>query len=794
MNNEKIFQILVEKQSLVGVYLFTEKYFLYVNDTLARIFGYKKEELIRKKGPIDLTHPDDRPLVRQNIHKRISGEIEAIRYIFKGIRKDGTMIYCMAFGQRTIYKGHAAVIGMLIDITENIKRQERAKRLYTLLYAIRDISELIAREEDKEILIKKSCERLFKTHIYHGVWVALQDEKKLKMAIEGKVFKPLAKTIEENKPPLCIQRLFKHSKIAVTITEDDCKKCPLAKTCDRENFIIIRLEHKKNIYGWLAVCFGNTLDKEENALLEELAKDIAFALYNIEQEKIIKENEQFLQNIFDGIQDGISILDRDFNVIRVNKWMEMMYATEMPLVGRKCYEIYQKRQSPCPSCPSILSIRTGKPHVSIVPYPSFANPVRWIELSSFPLRDIDGEIIGVIEHVKDITRRKKAEEEKEKLQTQLLHAQKMEAIGTLAGGIAHDLNNLLTPIIGYSELLLFQTQEPVKEKIESIKRAAEKAASLTRQLLAFSRKQIFRPKLLDLNALVIDAKKMLERLIGENIQLITKLEPELKIINADESQIEQVLVNLIVNARDAMPEGGEIIIETSNVELDKQYCRLHHEAHPGQFVCLTVKDTGIGMDEKTKQRIFEPFFTTKGTKGSGLGLAVTHGIIKQHKGWIEVYSERNKGSTFKIYLPVSEEGKKFISVKERDFLLEELQGQGERILLVEDNEAIRKFAMDILVKNGYTVFGARNAKEALDIFEREKGNFHLIFTDIVLPDKSGLMLIELLLLHKPQLKVLLTSGYIDKVDWTTVREKGFYFLQKPYSMINLLKNVKKAIS
>ncbi|MBM4322940.1 MAG: response regulator [Deltaproteobacteria bacterium] len=405
----------------------------------------------------------------------------------------------------------------------------------------------------------------------------------------------------------------------------------------------------------------------------------------------------------------------------------------------------------------------------------------------------DGTQIGI---GIDVTERKRAEEEREKMQAQLIQAQKMESIGTLAGGVAHDFNNLLTTIQGYAQLGLMsmKEEEPLYENLKEILQASQRAASLTRQLLLFSRKQPMEPFALNLSDTVNNLMKMLKRLIGENIAVETHLEPNLWIVKADPGNMEQVIMNLVVNARDAMPEGGKITIKTENVDIDKGYCDIYNYARPGQFICLSVEDTGIGMDKEIIQHIFEPFFTTKGVgKGTGLGLSVVYGIVKQHEGWINVYSEPGQGSIFKVYLPVSSEETKY-ETKREVISIQDFQGKGERILLVEDDSGIREFVNKVLTKSGYEVLEASNTQEALDISEKESGGLALVFSDVVLPDKSGLQLAEELLLRKPTLKVLLTSGYTDqKSQWSVIKEKGYCFIQKPYNLNDLLRVVREVL-
>jgi two-component system cell cycle sensor histidine kinase/response regulator CckA len=387
---------------------------------------------------------------------------------------------------------------------------------------------------------------------------------------------------------------------------------------------------------------------------------------------------------------------------------------------------------------------------------------------------------------RDITRRKQLEE-------QLLQAQKMEAIGKLAGGIAHDFNNLLTAIMGYSELVLvnMEPDNPHRENLEEIRLAGKRASSLTHQLLAFSRKQVLKPKILNLNQVVKGMERMLQRIIGEDIHLNSQLEPQLNKIKADNGQLEQIILNLTVNAVDAMPNGGTLIIKTQNEKIPHNASSLSPDSRPGNFVCLSFFDSGEGIDKKVIPQIFEPFFTTK-ANGTGLGLSVVYGIVKQHNGWINVDSEPGGGTTFRIYFPalVSSEEEN----PEQELSLMEFGGNGEKILFVEDEIGVRELSAKALRDYGYEVIEARNAGEAREIFEKQKGNFHLVVCDIILPDKNGIELMENIQSLHPNTKILFISGYADhRSQWTDVVKKGVPFLQKPYSLVDLLKMIKEVV-
>lgn len=401
--------------------------------------------------------------------------------------------------------------------------------------------------------------------------------------------------------------------------------------------------------------------------------------------------------------------------------------------------------------------------------------LRIFDFSIKPVKNDAGQVELLIVEARDISDQKRLEE-------QFRQAQKMEAIGKLAGGVAHDFNNLLTIILGYSEILQESVRpgDPLLEFIAEIHSAGERAAGLTRQLLAFSRKQVLLPVVLDLNGLVADMEKMLSRLIGEDIQLVFRPARDLWRVRVDSGQMEQVIMNLVVNARDAMPKGGKLTIKTANITLDKATGEVHPDARPGDYVLITVSDTGCGMDNATLSQIFEPFFTTKGPeKGTGLGLSTSYGIVKQSGGHITVDSEIGIGTTFNIYLPRD----KADVVASQAHLSRNPRRQGtETVLLVEDEDAVRALASTILRHHGFNVIEASHGGEALTICKQYQGTIHLLATDVVMPNLGGRELAERVLAIRPKTKVLFLSGYIDD---TIVRhglvDSGTAFLQKPFT-------------
>ncbi len=631
----------------------------------------------------------------------------------------------------------------------------------------------------------------------------------------------------------------------------------------------------------------------------------------------LKEREKFLSAILESVQDGISVLNKDLTILHTNSVMKKWYAKHLPLEGKPCYVCYRDASEPCHPCPSIRCMKTGKVEMEIVPGPP-ESAVKWIELYSYPMKDpLSGKVTGVVEFVRDVTARREAEAERDRLavaieqageaivitdpqgmiqyvnpafeaitgysrgeavgqnprilksgkqdeafykelwgtitsgrtwkgrfvnrrkdgtlyteeatispvmdpwgnivnfvavkrditehletskekallQEQLYQAQKLESVGRLAGGIAHDFNNMLNIIIGYGEIILQKLYpwDPLKEDVEKILDAGRRAATLTRQLLAFSRRQALRPEVVNLNDHLRGMRDMLRRLIGEDIDLQLILAEELASVFIDPGQFDQVIMNLAVNARDAMPRGGRLIIETANVRLGEDYARRHQGVEPGDYVLVAVTDTGCGMDRETMSRVFEPFFTTKGEeRGTGLGLSVAYGIIKQSHGHIWVYSEPGQGTTFKVYLPQVMEvpGGREVPTEVKDTVV----GEGLTVLVVEDEEALRELINEMLKRLGFEVVTAANGGEALLLVEEKGVRPHLVITDVVLPGVSGDVLVNRLKKRLSDLKVLYMSGYTDNaIVHHGVLKPGTPFIQKPFSFEELAGKIRAVL-
>ncbi|PYP56387.1 MAG: hybrid sensor histidine kinase/response regulator [Gemmatimonadetes bacterium] len=409
-----------------------------------------------------------------------------------------------------------------------------------------------------------------------------------------------------------------------------------------------------------------------------------------------------------------------------------------------------------------------------------------VQLSVRAVRDAAGRVEYYETFVRDVT-------DQRRLQQQVLQSQKLEAVGRLAGGIAHDFNNLLTVITSYSDLLLedLSPGDPKRDDLEQVRKAADGAAALTRQLLAFSRQQVVEPRVVSLNTVVEGLQKILRRVIGEDVELTTTLAPDLGAVRADVGQLEQVLMNLAVNARDAMPTGGRLTIETANVEHDPDYARDHDAAAVRRFAMLAVSDTGCGMDDATKAKIFEPFFTTKEPgKGTGLGLATVYGIVQQAGGFIWVYSEPGHGTSFKIYLPQVDATAEVAAAATGA----RAPGGTETVLLVEDAAAVRAVTKQVLERHGYAVLEAPGGEAAVRLAQRHRGPIHLLLTDVVMPRVSGRELAEQLARVRPDTRVLYASGYTDdSVVRHGILESGTAYLQKPFSPESLARKVREVL-
>ena len=473
---------------------------------------------------------------------------------------------------------------------------------------------------------------------------------------------------------------------------------------------------------------------------------------------------------------------------------ELLGICRSDLVGRTDHEFFTEEQASFFRATDRRTFAEESP-VEVEEEPiTTPSGLRWLRTMKMAIRDEQGTPLHLLGISEDITPKREIAEKLRRTEEQLRQAQKLEAIGRLAGGIAHDFNNLLTVILTYTSVILgdLKCGDPLRSELEQVQGAGERAVELTRQLLAFSRQQLIAPRVLDLNKTLAGMEKMLHRLLGEDVQLCILGADGLSEIVADAGQIEQVVMNLAINARDAMPEGGTLTIETADVELDVEFAAAHLGVAPGPYVMLAVTDTGTGMDSETRARVFEPFFTTKEAgRGTGLGLSTVFGIVHQSGGTIWVYSEVGRGTTFKIYLP---RATKSAAVTTRPPAKDKARGGSETILLVEDDAAVRTIVRTVLHRAGYDVLEAENAGEALLVCEQNEKRIHLLLTDVVMPRMSGRVLAERLIAMRPDLSVMYMSGYTDDaVVRQGVLEANVAFLQKPITPEPLLRKVREVL-
>jgi PAS domain S-box-containing protein len=525
--------------------------------------------------------------------------------------------------------------------------------------------------------------------------------------------------------------------------------------------------------------------------LVRLGPALLEALERARQRDALRSQERLLRQIIDANPSLIFVKDWNGRFVLVNQATAQVYGTTVDaLVGKTDADFNPNVEEVTHFLRDDREVMSSRQSKVIAEEP-VTNPAtretRWFQTIKVPLRSSEEGTATLLGVATEITERKRLEE-------QLLQSQKMEAVGQLAGGVAHDFNNILTAIVGYTDLLAAELDGNARqlEDLEEIRKAARRAAALTRQLLAFSRKQVLEPRIIDVNDVVSNLDKMLRSLISENIELKTDLADNLAAARADPNQIEQVIMNLAINARDAMPDGGTVTIETRNATLDDAYAAQHVSVIPGEYVMLAVSDTGCGMDQKTQARIFEPFFTTKPPgRGTGLGLSTVYGIVKQSGGNIWLYSEPGKGTTFKIYLPA-------IAALPEDIgkaaPAEAVQRGGGTVLVVEDDEQLRRLTHRALAGQGYTVLEADRGSTALDIARRHKGQIDLLLTDVIMPDTNGRKLAETIQAARPGIRVLYMSGYPDgAIASHGMLEPGVAYLAKPFTTEAITRRVREVL-
>ena len=703
---------------------------------------------------------------------------------------------------------------------ERIRAEEKILRLNRLYSVLSNLGQTIVRVSDRDELLREVCRIAVEQGQFRMAWCGLLDPATQRIIPvahcgiqEGCLEKARVSADERTEGPVkTALRTGQH----FVCNETGSAHCVLpwredASPCGYRASAAFPVQVQGRVIGALSVYASEPgfFDEDNVTLLDQVAADVSFALESMEREaqrgRAEEERAQALareeaaraqaraearfRELLEAAPDAILQIDHDDSIVLVNAATERLFGyTREELLGQpvtklipeRCRDVYTRLRAAC------LGHATSR-----VMGPEELSARRknaselFVEMNLSPVQTEAGNLITCI--IRDIAERKHLEE-------QLRQSQKMEAVGRLAGGVAHDFNNLLTIIGGYSQMLLdgLRGKDPARRDLEAVVEAANRASALTRQLLAFSRRQIVQPKVLDLNRLITKMHKMLRPVIGEDIELKLVLKKGLRRVKADPGQLEQVLMNLAVNARDAMPRGGELVIETAEVDCRESDTGPETDLAPGNYILLVVRDSGHGMDAETRSHIFEPFFTTKGRgKGTGLGLSTVYGIVKQSGGEITVESEVGRGATFRIYLPAFEAPPRETELVSPDHPPAE---GAETILLVEDEAGLRKLAREMLRKQGYRVMEAGGGPEALRVWDRNPDRIDLLLTDVVMPQMSGRQLAEQLRAARPDLKVLYMSGYShDVIARHGVLDSETAFLQKPFTHDTLGRKVRAVL-
>ena len=559
---------------------------------------------------------------------------------------------------------------------------------------------------------------------------------------------------------------------------------------------IVKITKNDVMLGDFTIMMPADQQLKHEKLVEVYAQQVGLYLDRKKAEDVLKKSKKKYQTVFENTGTGTVIIKEDTTIALVNRkfeeltgysrdeiegqksWTEFVADKDLERMKKYHYKRRKEGKTPPNQYEFQLIDRNEKLHDMMV------------VVDTIP--DTDQSVASFL----DITERKKAEKEREELRKQVYQKQRLESIGTLAGGIAHDFNNILTVIQGHAQMLLRSMDQSNKiyDRIDKIYDSGKKAADLIQQLLLFSREEETEYKVVNINKVIKKAETILNRLIGENIVIHKNLSPNISTIKADKGQIEQVIINLAINSRDAMPEGGDFYINTKNIEIGTEIAKNTKDFSRGKYVCLQVEDTGHGMDEKTQEKIFDPFFTTKGrAEGTGMGLSVVHGIVKEHDGSINVESEPGEGTIFKIYFPISDQEEEKEDTPDQDSI-RKYEGKGETVLVVEDEEDVLEYLCDIFRNNNYNCLCAKSYNEALKMFIQNKDEIDLVLSDIVMPDKDGVQLAELLRQKKNDLSIILNSGYSNqKINRRKIQEKGYEFIKKPFENNELLKLVRKKL-
>jgi len=754
-DSEKLFRTVFEQAAVGVAQVMPDGRFMNVNDRFCEIVGYTKDEM-RALTFRDITHPEDLYLDEENVARVVGGETDAFEIEKRYLHKDGHAVW--------------------IKLFSNVVRSEAGEVRYAVA-AVTDIT----RSREAEGKLRESEERYRTILETAPISIIIFKQGVIEYVNEAGCAIMGGKGQEDFKGRSVFDFVHPDSKSFIERRAANLKEGRFNPPADVK---AVRLDGEPVFVQSTSLPF--TYQGEPAVLL--MSVDIT---ERKRAETALRESERQKDLILNSTAEMVTYYDNDLRVIWANRASgESVGKSPEELAGAHCYEVWHRRHEPCKECP-VLQARDAKaPRQGEMRTPDG----RYWLLRGYPVLDDAGEVVALVELGQDVTEHKLAEEERQKLQAQLTQAQKMESVGRLAGGVAHDFNNMLSVIMGHTEMALHGTDpaHPIHAKLREIHKAAQRSANLTRQLLAFARKQMVTPRVLDLNETIEGMLKMLRRLIGEDIDLVWSPSTGLWPVKMDPSQIDQILANLCVNARDAIRGVGKIGIETANVVLDKASRPDPPEFVPGEYVSMAVSDNGCGMDGETLERLFEPFFTTKGVgEGTGLGLATVYGIVKQNNGFIDVDSKPGRGTTLKIYLP--RHATRVEKSREEDS--GPLPGGGhETVLLVEDEPSILAMTSAMLKHLGYTALTAAAPEEALRLAEEHAGEIHLLVTDVIMPKMNGRELATKLQSLYPHMACLFMSGYTANVIAAHgVLDDGMHFIQKPFSMRGLGTKVREAL-
>ncbi len=739
----------LSEQSLTGIALIQDEVFVYVNPRLAEMLGYTPAEMIGL-ATVEVVSEEDRAMMRASVRRRLTGEVQTVHHLFTGLRKDGTTVELELFGSTLPHRGRPAALSTLLDISE---RRRAAAALET-------------QEQRFRSLIENSAEGIgLMTEDTTALYLSPAFKHILHYPVEEWLGRPLLDLIHPEDRPQAERTLI-----------GGLQTPGLAVPWQ------FRLRDAAGAWRWME---GTAVNLIANSAVGGIVVNWRDVTGRTEAEEALRASERRARALFETVHLIVLGLDSQGKVDYVNPYfLQLTGYTREEVLGQSWMERFLPPGERAKLQGVFLDLieRDKNPYYQnlIVTKGGEERLVAW---NNTVVRDPHGRPTGTLSIGEDIT-------EHQRLEAQFRQAQKMEAVGQLTGGIAHDFNNILMAIVGYTDFLLpaLKGASAQADDVREIRKAADRATVLTRQLLAFSRRQVLVPQLLNLNTLVTDVGKMLRRLIGADIGLQISQAEGLGTVRADPGQLEQVIMNLVLNARDAMPTGGTLEIGTTNVDLDPAYVELHPYVTAGPHVSLWVSDSGLGMSEEVKSHLFEPFFTTKPVgQGTGLGLATVYGIVKQSGGHITAYSELGTGSTFRIYLPRVDEAAATTAPSERNRPV----GGRETILVVDDDDSVRALVGRSLREHGYTVLAAEGPAAALELVRGRSGGIDLLVTDVVMPGRGGRQLADELAGLLPGLRVLFMSGYThDAVVHRGVLEPGLHFLSKPVGADVLLRTVR----